>query len=252
MPPPWRDAILPMCRYHRRDDATSNLVYASRDASGRLVYSTALQNRPWEWIEYLGENPAAEPKDRRKDTDEKERPRTNHGVRNNASISLELFGARLTGEGVVQGGTEEGNAIRMFEDNLASESMYERDWRESRLNTTFAASTRDDDGTHPATKAEKSGTVHRASPAPSPLSRSSAYTVPSRMPSPAGKLAGSSREPIDVDAPSVSSLGSKRTAANAHLDDDDLVVLSGPAEADSSAGKKGKGNATSKAKTRKK
>ncbi|KAG9310729.1 hypothetical protein JVU11DRAFT_9332 [Chiua virens] len=66
----------------------TDLVHAHRDISGRIVFGAPVQNRPWEWIENLGE-PAVE----------EDAHRWQEGpFKNTPSLSLELFAARRTGE----------------------------------------------------------------------------------------------------------------------------------------------------------
>lgn len=79
-------------------------------------------------------------KEKEKEQEEKEKLKTNYLVRNNTSIPLEAFDARFTGEGIRHLGAE-GGPDRMeekmksyFEEDIVSESMYEREWREGRLN----------------------------------------------------------------------------------------------------------------------
>ena len=117
-----------------------NLVHAYRDASGHLVYGAPVQNRPWEWVENLGE-PAVE----------EDANRWQEGpFKNASSLSLELFAARRTGDHIprpnpnpihdtARRDDHESNDVRFegdirsFEDGLSAESIYRRDWRETRL-----------------------------------------------------------------------------------------------------------------------
>lgn len=115
-----------------------NLVHAHRDASGHLVYGAPILNRPWEWVENVGE-PAVE----------EDAHRWREGpFKNASSLSLELFEACRTGEHIprpnllrdtAQQDNREDNYMRLegdvrsFEDGLSTESIYRRDWRETRL-----------------------------------------------------------------------------------------------------------------------
>jgi hypothetical protein len=62
------------------------------------------------------------------------------GIRNNASLSLELFAARATGDSV----RSERNP-RGFHDALGSESVFARDWAETRIQLTDESSARRED-----------------------------------------------------------------------------------------------------------
>ncbi|GJJ06592.1 hypothetical protein Clacol_000785 [Clathrus columnatus] len=109
------------------DTYVQNLRYAWTDASGSLVISNEVQNNPWEWAESI-EPPVSTTKLTREKPD----------LKNNSSIPLELFGTRSTGERVIgelpDTRAREAAAVRQLEDGLASDSMFERDWRDSRVN----------------------------------------------------------------------------------------------------------------------
>ena len=65
----------------------ADLVYASLDSSGRTVPRSPVTNRPWDWVESLGDiAPSKAP--------------TDGGIRNNPSLSLELFAARAAVDNV--------------------------------------------------------------------------------------------------------------------------------------------------------
>lgn len=73
----------------------------------------------------------------REDEREKERFKSKYLVKNSGSISLDHFGARLTGDCIKHSTTTDiesrtANSIRSFEDGC-SENLFNRDWRESRL-----------------------------------------------------------------------------------------------------------------------
>lgn len=274
MPVQYRDSVQSLVKYSAQELFVSNLVYASRDASGHVQFGQAVQNRPWEWIENLGDPPAVDRKEQQKEIEEKERLKTKYLVRNNASVSLDLFGARLTGEGIVRGTDEEVGATKLFEDNLTSESVFERDWRESRIelgDDHLVSRSRDDEEEEgglsimgPAALANRMArttTPRRASPAPSAHSRSSANasnSASSRRQSPAlGRLPGrpASREPIDVDSINITpTTGSKRAASAASIgDDDEVMLIEGPTVTTRSTAKRGKaGKTASKTRAKKK
>lgn len=170
------------------NDVVNALVHAYRDHSGQLVYSTLVQNRPWEWIENLGE-PSVETG---------LRPKTDSAIKNAASLSLEFFAARPTGDHIFQtsvlatneNASDQDNMrlegdMRSFEDGLSAESVYTRDWRETRLeahrdiHAGIAESTSgdgtDDIGALTIPPAQIQSVSRRASPASSVRSRESAY-----------------------------------------------------------------------------
>jgi len=93
-----------------------------------------VQNRPWEWIEHLGDSPLTDSKEEEREREE--RSRNLHTVKNSGSIPLEHFGARLTGDDikhpVVHLDPQTECAVRMFEDGF-SESVFMRDWYETRV-----------------------------------------------------------------------------------------------------------------------
>ncbi|KAG6370976.1 hypothetical protein JVT61DRAFT_10690 [Boletus reticuloceps] len=137
LPSRYYRQLCPLLPHLPPNDVVTNLVHAHRDASGQLVYGAPVQNRPWEWVENLGE-PAVE----------EDAHRWQEGsFKNTSSLPLELFAARRTGEHIprpnlIHDSTKhddhvnnmrlEGD-IRSFEDGLSAESIYRRDWRETRL-----------------------------------------------------------------------------------------------------------------------
>ena len=133
--------ILP---YHPRYPSTAGLYYAKRTANDRLILTTPVIPKPWEWIEYTGASSAP--------TDN---PSDGHAyppgggrsmaasdveaglVRNTAALSLEHFGAVSTGERVYGEAERSSNRIhaelRNSSDHFHGETIYERHWRGSRL-----------------------------------------------------------------------------------------------------------------------
>ena len=55
-------ALKTVLRYIPQDHLVSGLVYASLDGSGEVRLGQQVQNRPWEWIEYIGD-PLVDAKD---------------------------------------------------------------------------------------------------------------------------------------------------------------------------------------------
>lgn len=109
------------------DNYVQNLRYAWTDhASGSLVIGHEVQSNPWEWAESI--EPAVSTSKLTREKPE---------LKNNSSIPLELFGTRPTGERVIgelpESRAREAAAARQLQDGLGSDSMFERDWRESRV-----------------------------------------------------------------------------------------------------------------------
>ncbi|KAF7975033.1 hypothetical protein HWV62_10509, partial [Athelia sp. TMB] len=208
---------------------------------------------------------------------------------NSASISLDLFNAYLVGDAVVHSGTEDPRIeanLRSFEDGLSSESIFKRDWRESRIDLDA------DDGVSSAssfvgrgaTKAEEADEVmplpvfsntgsRRGSPAHShKSSRGGSVGPTSTRASPLhsqtaasatkseGSGAGSAAEPIVIDAPgeldadgSTSMTSGLRSKRKLSVDDDDEIeIIENPrpsAGPGARAGKKPKGKTLPAGKT---
>jgi hypothetical protein len=93
------------------------LVYASVDASGQTLPGLPVMNQPWDWVESIGDNGLGDA------------PGGERGaISNNASLSLERFAARATGDTVRSEKTPRG-----FHDALGGESVFARDWAETRI-----------------------------------------------------------------------------------------------------------------------
>lgn len=232
----------------------------------------AVLNRPWEWIENLGDHSIPDPK-----SNETGKAAA-LALKNSASISLDLFNARATGDGVVavigDDPRIEAN-IRSFEDGLSSESIFKRDWRETRAEL-------DDDvvvggGINRAEEVDEVGGLPSFSRAAdrrstsrsritSPVSATSARSHHSMIPSVGGSSARSSprnpplqppplprssnssaSEPIDVDALTNSTTTTRQTSKRKmSTSDDEIEIVEGPTSAHSRAGKRPKGSTTTK------
>ena len=244
-----RDVAETLLKYTLKNLPTDGLAYAYRDSDGILHPSAPVQLRPWEWIENPGDPPATDDKQKRTEASSK------YLIKNNTSISLEMFGARPTGEEVRKTGSENakddlGERMKSyFEEDLNSESVYERDWRESRLWTDHRHVSRLKAGEEG--EAESSGSKkrratpgsHRGSPALSIHttvgSRSSRSGPPSasssrRTQSP---VVGSRGDPMDVDqlAGSSARAGKRKASVVEVIDVDNDVVITGESS------RKGKG-----------
>ncbi|KAI0958249.1 hypothetical protein AcV7_004122 [Taiwanofungus camphoratus] len=270
MPPDFRKRLRSLLPYVSLNLAVSDLAYASRDCSGVLVNNTPVQNRPWEWTEYLGDVPAGETKGDDRAPDER------HLVKNSASLSLELFGARMTGEYVIHsnaGGDPmvEGN-IRTFQDDLSGESVFMRDWRETRVLVDDVLSQNKGDqeedvgalptfASHGQGVSERRSTSRRVSPALSVRSRASVHhSGPSSASSlrqspglqhPLSRMSASTTsEAIDVDSLDIPSSSIVKRKAGMANDDDEIEIVEGPVPS-SRATKKPRTKASTKTRTKK-
>ncbi|KAG1837915.1 hypothetical protein DFJ58DRAFT_862003 [Suillus subalutaceus] len=118
LPGSHRVRLMTLFPHLRPNAIVQDLVHAHRDSTGLLVYGAPVQNRPWEWIENLDKDDGM--------------------IRNNASLSLELFGAKATGDHLIGYVQDDERCIptrleSVFEDKLTAESVFRRDWRETRL-----------------------------------------------------------------------------------------------------------------------
>ena len=132
MPEEYRQNLRSLLPYCSPNEVVADLAYASRDAAGRIVVGAAVQNRPWEWVENLGDPLAGEAKDEKQSDEHR-----TAAVKNTASLSLELFAARATGDAIVPAPAHDtallDATLRSFHDNLSTESIFARDWRETRV-----------------------------------------------------------------------------------------------------------------------
>ncbi|PPQ98440.1 hypothetical protein CVT24_004119 [Panaeolus cyanescens] len=242
--------------------AVTNLVNAHRDSEGNVVYGPSVVNKPWEWTENLGEPSNPEGKEDEKQKNVRERFNARYVVKNSGSISLDNFGAKLTGDSVQDLDWEDEGWKRSFEDGL-TESIFIRDWRETRvqrepeIEPDVLSIEGDGDAGHDG------GVVRpmRSVSSSSTISRSSAGTATSRQqrPSPAHTRT-SMQEFIDVDSISTTTTSSsvkardasKRKASVAEMSDDEVEIVEGPVTITSGAGKRQKGGkAPPKARKRK-
>ena len=204
--------------------AVRNLVYASRQPDGTLVYHGPVQNRPWEWTEYLGDDNPDE-------------------FKNSGSLPLELFDVKLTGDHMLDTSDLSERAessLRSLRNDVVSENVFERDWREGRV--PFQAGTPPEFGSRLGGNEEEdeegSSKVQRgqqnsrgASPASSVRSRISAASF--RSPSVSSQLSrgGGSTDVIEVDSlPSTSSTRTQKRKATKDIDEDDdeIQIIDNP------------------------
>lgn len=270
-PQEYRTRLRTLLPYVELNPAVAGLAYATRDASGSMTIVQPVQNRPWEWTEYLGDVPPGEVNPR---TDERAGTRIEEhaSVRNCASLALELFGARATGEILVpahaRGDQRVDAVLRTFQDDRSGESVFARDWREARVllsdESKLGAGHDDEQAGVPAAHAvgQYQGASRRGSPALS--NRSGAVRMAgssssgSRRQSPATSTAvghplsrlsvSTASEPIDVDAFDFAVATATTSSTKRKPEDDDEVqIIEGP----SRSSKKPRAKVASKTKGRK-
>ncbi|KAH7888428.1 hypothetical protein F5I97DRAFT_1803562 [Phlebopus sp. FC_14] len=246
IPSEFHTKICTLLRYLPPNDTVKNLVHAHRDANGQLVYGAPVLNQPWEWIENLGEP-----------VPEDGTSRSTNVVKNSASLSLELFAARSTGDiihGPLSPNSEDNPRLegdmRLFEDGLSAETVYRRDWRETRLEVhrDVHADATSGGGTEKGSGADELGALphfqgqlragsgvgsRRASPASSVRSRGSAHgSVPSMRQSPGlGALNKVSVSTMGDMMEEGSAVGEQRTHKRKAESDDEVEIVQGPAPA---------------------
>ncbi len=267
MPPEYKARMRTLLPYVGLNPVVENLVYTTRDVSGAIISSAPVQNRPWEWTEYLGENPPGEPA-RGDDYTPDDRPH----VKNSAALSLELFSARVTGDRIIPPFVPfsadriqaQGNGydkedmmveenLRSFQDDLFAEGAFRRDWRETRIRVETGAQSKSEQEASavPPLPALAGGSVgvgtadhHRASsrrPSPASSVRSAGTgalgSVRQSPAHPHSRLSVSTTgEVIDVDAQDGATSGSGSTnkrKMSTIAEDDDIEFVEGPIRASS-------------------
>jgi len=233
--------------------SVSNLVYFHRDSTGNPDYAIPVVNRPWEWIENLGDPAAVEP---RGDEGEGEL-KAKSLVKNSGSLPLDAFNARMTGDSILRNSEKEIDArtegdLRTFQDGLTGESVFKRGWRETRIELETEVLTG-----HPTIRMKgeidyEAGGItgnpgnskeKRITPRGSPssvVSRSSARGSTTSMrqsPLPGLTHKGSNSttsDVIDLDniptatLPSTRESSNKRKAGTITVSDDEIEVIEGP------------------------
>lgn len=258
MPHEFRTVIRPLLNYIPTDRYTQDLVYLLNstdiatgrpandvDPEAQYQLGPPVQSKAWEWTEYI-EDPAA-------DTASEGRGERLIEVKNDTSVPLEHFMARATGEALAsrRSSKDESDVApipsRPMEDRLHRESVYERDWKDSRIGNGASF----DDPESSESEVDD----------PSPLSRNRGVNDDSRsnsVMSPGGstisrRTGTTEREIIDVDAldgpqegarrgtkrkatASSSGLGRGSGAESTDLGDDDIEIIE-PEPSSSTAGK---------------
>ncbi|EMD32061.1 hypothetical protein CERSUDRAFT_162114 [Gelatoporia subvermispora B] len=263
MPQPYRAQLRTLLPYVAPNQAVADLAYASRDPiSGALVVNMPVQNRPWEWTEFLGEYSPQEVKGDERAADER------LTLKNATSLSLELFATRLTTEHVMSAGTHTHEplvqeSVHTFQDGLDSDTVFARDWRETRvvLGESDGAPGRGrgehDDDAQAGPSTERRTSSRKDSPALSVrtgMQYSGPSSATSLRQSPAHKLSklsvSTGSEIIDVDSLQTPVAGSSGKRKAAPDDDDEVEIVEGPLPLSRTA-KKPKPRATAKPRTKK-
>lgn len=243
MPASLRSRIRALLPFVAQNASVADLAYVPKDAAANDGGPMPVQNRPWEWTEFLGERSFSD----EKSVDD------NNTIKNSSSLSLDLFGTRSAGRRLNPGNLEkldhllEGTLSRM-QDTTYVESVFKRDWRESRLDQNLhllgeLQTTEQDDQLGPLPSfgsfAEQRSNSRMASPASSIRSRSSTQLVAGtsyrQSSQPPTRLPGSTAsEAIDVDSLEFStttasfSQGNKRKASDEPEGDEDVQIVHGP------------------------
>ncbi|KAG6857783.1 hypothetical protein H0H87_004199 [Tephrocybe sp. NHM501043] len=248
LPMEHRRQLVSLLPLQPHPSSASQMVNTHRDVGGNIVYGTPVVNRAWEWIENLGEPAVLDAKEADKDREEKERLECRYTVKNSGSLSLDVFGARLTGDGVLRTSTEDGEHIRQgklwsFGDGLSAESIFKRDWRETRVDSRadigasigHLRNEKDHEtGGHSTQPKPEKRSTPRGSPAPSSVSRSSALGSMRQSPSGSNHRNSSSTVSDIIDVDSAPTMDTKRptikrkasTAPTAN--DDEVEITEGP------------------------
>lgn len=279
MPPEHRIQLTTLLAHNHPHSLVMHLVHTHRDAQGNTVYGIPVVNKPWEWIENLGEPAITDPKEEEKDREEKRRLKVKYLIKNSGSISLEHFGARFTGEGLrhvipSDEKASQEDCARSFEDGM-TQNIFIRDWRETRLESELSRDAvtrlRTELDSEPILSVDPQNLqALRSSPTPSIISRSSTQATSSSLhqqQSPASRSRNSNsttaHEVIDVDNFSVTGSSTlkanethKRKASVAAISDDEIEIIEGPVVSRPTASAKkqkaGKGPVAAKTKPRKK
>ena len=241
LPLEYRNQISTLLAQCPPNSVVTNLVNTHHDAQGNEILGSSVTNRPWEWIENLGEPSVL---DFKEDERGKNRFNPKYLVKNSGSISLDYFGARLTGDGIKHDmattdsvDSRTASSIRSFEDGC-SEHLFIRDWRESRLEWDIEPSTETLFGLKGELDHDASGisdgltTVQgqRTSPPSSGTASSSSSSSTRQQQSPSHTADSIEIEIIDVDSVPTTSLRkeSLKRKVTASESDDEIEIIEGP------------------------
>ncbi len=259
MPDDYRFALEGLLPFTASNPYTTNLVHlipqgenlrsSSADADSEAANVGPLaQPRPWEWVDHMDEpsDPSAS--------------ESEPMIKNDASIPLEAFMAKPTLDKWA-GETPMALGQRYVMDHVHAESVYERDWRETRIGTTALEDPESSESEEDVPVSQILGgrleAILSAEDSRSLASLSGASPALTRASSGSQRVDTSEREVIDVDAlPMSATKARKRKApassgqwptmdAVAEADDDIEILEAEPATSAGTKGKRGRGRASS-------
>lgn len=240
MPPTCRERLRALLPDVSPAAAIANISSGHRAPSGNLVVNGPIVNRPWEWIENLGEPDISD----KLDTVPSERVSAAVVVKNTGSLPLEAFEARSTGVGSLQPGVSSDRLIwnaLMFEDTSAATNVFLRDCQEARVDVDVVkGSSKTTISDEVPGSAGGSSRSEKRTPRGSP-GASSAMSRHSMRQSPAlsvGRHTSSTvSEVIDVDNLDIDTGQRAKRKAPMSIDDE-IEILDGPMVSSSRGGKK--------------
>lgn len=262
MPHKLRTILIPLLAYIPTDPYTKNLVHTVTqgdivskgpgEIEAQYLLGPPVQPKSWEWIEHL-EDPATAPA-----------PEDGEPIKNETSVSLEYFNARTTGESLPA--KDRSTDDRHNRDHLNNESIYERDWKDTRLggNATFddPESSESEDEVPIGVLGKRNHSMLGGGLDDTRSIASGSGGSPALTRGSSGSRRTVEREIIDVDAlpgpeasgsggrgrrrkPGNSSLGRRGTTPDDAEEDDDIEIIE-PAPAVAARGKTTRGRAGSK------
>ena len=202
MPGVNRRRIASLLAFVPDDTYVNNTVHSWRNASGEIVFGPEVQNNPWEWSESIEPSVSTTAFSR-------EKPE----LKNNSSIPLEVFGTRPTGERVF-GEFPDGRdaaAARQLEDGFAADNVFERDWRETRVDWKADLSAAGEFG-----GSEGQQQQHTSAPAGDHVKQEAVHGQLSSLPA-SGSTGGGGTSPAPTVRSQRSSAGSQQQRASSVL-----------------------------------
>jgi hypothetical protein len=261
--PDIRAKFLSLVPFVELKTEVQDLAYVARDGSGSTTVLQGVQRRPWEWIEYPGEQGPGN--DSTAGSANRQLSITNTG-----SLSLELFDARNTGESV-HNWTSNGKMPPSwaFEDGLKSDSLYLRSCRDTYLDAVEVPESRGNSDlpmlpaisgitgllSHPGSRAgSPASSIHSFHPASVPGSATSTRFSPAQLPFGRGSAPpfASTSTPTNNALPTLNNTARRMSKRKAPEEEDsDEVQIIDPPSPSKAAPKKGKGKAEAKSKGQK-
>lgn len=122
LPPELLSRVLPLLKHTPTDPCTGLALRFTQPTNRALLYAN-FTHRPWDWGENIDDGPPGE------------------GVRNSASIPLEIFGVEATGDRIQQWDAEGPNRLWNSTEKdewhtrtvVGSEVTFQREWVDSRV-----------------------------------------------------------------------------------------------------------------------